>query len=106
MRQLKIPETNKQASHSHADRNANCCFLGLCCALFCPEAVVNPKSGSRGMEFQDHVSRASKFLHSKPSGQNFSHLTHRFLHLPTSATDFSFDVPPLFLSVFKDEAVS
>lgn len=34
----------------------------------------------------------------------FSRLTHHFLHLPTSATDFHFDVPPLFLSVFKDES--
>jgi hypothetical protein len=78
-------------------------FLGLCCALFCLEAVVNPRSGSRGMEFQDHVSRAANFLHSKPDGQIFtshssfpasSHICHRF----------SFDVPPLFLSVFKDES--
>jgi hypothetical protein len=79
-------------------------FLGLCCALFCLEAVVNPKSGSRGMDFQDHVSRAANFYISSPAGK-FSHLTS----FPASSNicdRFSFDVPPPFLSVFKDEAVS
>jgi len=49
----------EQINGWHADRieTRQLLFLALCCAMFCLEAMVSFRSGSRGMEFSRHVSR-------------------------------------------------
>jgi hypothetical protein len=81
-------QTNRQAIRMPIETPI-AVFLGLCCALFCLEAVVNPKSGSRGMKFQDHVSRASKFFTFQARWANF--------HISLIISCIFPHLPPIFI---------